>query len=227
MAESATRTVSRALDLLAAVCDAGGTTLAEAARTTDLSSSTALRLLRTLESSGFVRRDHAGAFRPGLRLVQLGAQALSSESLVSLAEAPLRRLVEATGESCYLSVPHLPGTEQEQCIYLAMEEGTHSIRHASWVGRSFPFAGSAAGAALSGAVGEEGYAVVGQAVEPDVTAVAAPIAIPATADSDPQIVAALSVVAPSYRMTSDVVDRTGRLVAAEAEDILQAHTIAA
>lgn len=227
MAESATRTVSRALDLLAAVCDAGGgASLAEAARSTDLSSSTALRLLRTLESSGFVRRDDAGSFRPGLRLVQLGAQALSSESLVSLAEAPLRRLVEATGESCYLSVPHLRGTEQEQCIYLAMEEGTHSIRHASWVGRSFPLAGSAAGAALSGEVGEQGYAVVGQAVESDVTAVAAPITVPGADGAEPQIVAALSVVAPSYRMTEEVVEQTGALVAAEAADILHARAAA-
>ncbi|WP_010525809.1 IclR family transcriptional regulator [Nesterenkonia sp. F] len=227
MAESVTRTVSRALDLLAAVCDAGGTNLAEAARATDLSSSTALRLLRTLESSGFVRRDDAGSFRPGLRLVQLGAQALSSESLVSLAEAPLRRLVEATGESCYLSVPHLQGTEHEQCIYLAMEEGTHSVRHASWVGRSFPMTGSAAGAALSGAVDEQGYTVVGQAVESDVTAVAAPIAIPPAADAEPQIVAALSVVAPSYRMTSEAVDRIGQFVAAEAAGILHARAVAA
>lgn len=225
MAEPSTRTVSRALDLLAAVCDAGETTLAEAARRTELNSSTALRLLRTLEGAGFVRRDDDGAYRPGLRIVQLGAQALSAESLVSLAEGPLRRIVEATGESCYLSVPHLQGTRAEHGIYLAMEEGTHSIRHTSWVGRTVPLDGTAVGAALRGEVPlsgpEAGYVVAGDVVESDVTAIAAPVRVPA-AGSEGRIVAALSVVAPSYRMDATTVTACGRLLAEEARSILHA-----
>lgn len=222
MAESSTRTVSRALDLLAAVCDAGDLALADAARRTDLSSSTALRLLRTLESSGFVRRDD-GVYRPGLRIVQLGAQALSSESLVSLAAASLRRLVQSTGESCYLSVPHLQGTHHEHGIYLAMEEGTHSVRHSSWVGRSLPLEGTAVGAALRDEAPQQGpeagYVVVHDAVESDVTAIAAPVRVPA-AHGLGRIVAALSVVAPSYRMSREAVAEIGRLVACEASRIL-------
>jgi urocanate hydratase len=105
VADTSTRTVERALLLLGAVCERGSVTLADAARDAGLSASTALRLLRTLESTGFVRRDDAGGYRPGLRVVQLGAQALSSESLVSLAEGSLERLVRLTGESAYLSVP--------------------------------------------------------------------------------------------------------------------------
>lgn len=222
MAEPSTRTVSRALDLLAAVCEAGDLPLADAARRTDLSSSTALRLLRTLESSGFVRRDD-GVYRPGLRIVQLGAQALSAESLVSLATEPLRRLVAATGESCYLSVPHLQGTRSEHGIYLAMEEGTHSVRHSSWVGRSVPLAGSAVGAALRGEAFTEGpqagYVVVEDAVESDVTAIAAPVQV-LTSSGAGRIVAALSIVAPSYRMDAETTAAHGRLVAAEAGSIL-------
>ncbi|MHA7191318.1 IclR family transcriptional regulator [Arthrobacter sp. MDT2-16] len=210
MAESSTRTVERALVLLGAVCDAGSLTLADAAREAELSASTALRLLRTLEGTGFVRRDALGAYRPGLRVVQLGAQALGHESLVSLAEPALDRLVEQTGESAYLSVPSHDG----EGVYLAMREGTHSVRHASWVGRSIPLGGTAVGAVLTGGPPADGFVVVRDGVETDVTAIAAPVSPGGRA------VAALSVVVPSYRITAAEARRFGMLVAHEAASLL-------
>lgn len=217
MAESSTRTVERALVLLGAVCDAGSLTLADAARETDLSASTALRLLRTLEGTGFVRRDALGAYRPGLRVVQLGAQALGHESLVSLAEPALERLVDRTGESAYLSVPSHDG----EGVYLAMREGTHSVRHASWVGRSIPLAGTAVGAVLTGSPATDGFVVVRDGVEADVTAIAAPVSPGA------RTVAALSVVVPSYRITEAEAHRIGALVAQEAATLLTRQDAAA
>ncbi|HXD27766.1 MAG TPA: IclR family transcriptional regulator, partial [Arthrobacter sp.] len=214
MAEPSTRTVERALQLLGSVCDAGYISLAEAARETGLSASTALRLLRTLEASGFVRRDPEAGYRPGMRIVQLGAQALSHESLVSLAMESLRHLVASTGESAYLSVPSLGGTAAEHSIYIAVEEGTHSVRHTSWVGRSIPLDGSAVGTVLRGRTPAEGYVVVDRGVEADVTAIAAPITVGRGDES--RVIAALSVVAPSYRITPDLITAIGRQVAAEA-----------
>ncbi|MHA7263245.1 IclR family transcriptional regulator [Arthrobacter sp. TMN-37] len=210
MADTSTRTVERALQLLGAVCERGTLTLAEAARDAGLSASTALRLLRTLESTGFVRRDDAGGYRPGLRVVQLGAQALSSESLVSLAEGSLDRLVRLTGESAYLSVP----SHDAHGIYLAVREGTHSVRHASWVGRSIPLKGTAVGAVLSGATPPAGFVVVRDGVEADVTAIAAPV------HAGGRIAAALSVVVPSYRISEDEAAGIGKQVAREAAAIL-------
>ena len=210
MAESSTRTVERALVLLGAVCDAGSLTLADAAREAELSASTALRLLRTLEGTGFVRRDGLGTYRPGLRVVQLGAQALGHESLVSLAEPALERLVEQTGESAYLSVPSHDG----EGVYLAMREGTHSVRHASWVGRSIPLEGTAVGAVLDGAHPGAAFVVVRDGVEADVTAIAAPVS------PGGRPVAAISVVVPSYRITEAEAGRIGALVAREATALL-------
>lgn len=221
MAEPATRTVERALQLLGSVCDAGHISLAEAARGTELSASTALRLLRTLEASGFVRREDDGGYRPGMRIVQLGAQALSHESLVSLAAEPMRRLVAATGESAYLSVPALGGTAAEHSIYIAVQEGTHSVRHTSWVGRSVPLEGSAVGTVLRGGAADGGYVVVDRGVEQDVTAIAAPITVGHGGEA--RVIAALSVVAPSYRITQALIADIGRHVAAEAHTILTAH----
>ncbi|NQX13051.1 helix-turn-helix domain-containing protein [Microbacteriaceae bacterium VKM Ac-2855] len=187
--ETATRAVDRALALLAVICDRGSATLAESARATDLAASTALRLLRTLEGSGFVRRDDAGVFRPGSRLVQLGAQALTSEALIEKAHPIMQDLVEETGESVYLSIEGHKST----AVYISIVEGTHSVRHASWVGRTISLEDSAAGAVLCGKTPDEGFVVVASGIEPDITAIAAPVR------AGNRIVAAMSLVVPSYR----------------------------
>jgi DNA-binding IclR family transcriptional regulator len=210
VAETPTRTVDRALSLLGAVCDQGPITLADAARAADLSASTALRLLRTLEAQEFIRRVADGRYAAGARIVQLGALALSNDSLVSLAEPALARVVAETGESCYLAVRGAGDT----ALYIAIVEGTHSIRHASWVGRSIPLHGSAAGAVLTGGTGDAGYVVVMQGVEDDVTAIAAPVVVGG------RVVASLSVVVPSYRTTDVKNAAIGRLLVAESRSIL-------
>jgi len=210
MAETPTRTVDRALSLLGTVCDSGPISLADAARAADLSASTALRLLRTLEAQEFVRRVPDGRYAAGARIVQLGALALSNDSLVSLAEPALARIVAETGESCYLAIRGAGDT----ALYIAIVEGTHSVRHASWVGRSIPLHGSAAGAVLEGETGDAGYIVVTQGVEDDVTAIAAPVVVGG------RVVASLSVVVPSYRTTDVKNAAIGRLLVAESRSML-------
>src|SRR3954453_14371316 len=94
---SSTRTVERALGLLAEVCAEGTISLTDCARRVDLPTSTALRLLRTLENADFVVRDQRGFFRAGARLIQLGAAAFGRNSLVAMAEPSLQRIVAQTG----------------------------------------------------------------------------------------------------------------------------------
>src|ERR1700754_120025 len=101
MSEPSTRTVERALALLATICERGGANLADTARDCDLAPSTALRLLRTLETTGFVSKDEFGMYRPGSRIIQLGAQALSDQSLIELAGPAMEELATDTGESVY------------------------------------------------------------------------------------------------------------------------------
>lgn len=208
-ADTTTRTAERALALLSVVCERGQISLVEAAKAVDLSSSTALRLLRTLESTTFIRRDDDGSYRPGVAIVQLGVLALSQESLVALCRDPMTRIVEQTGESAYLSIP-APG---RQGLYVAIVEGTHSVRHANWVGRKFPLDSSASGKALQGGAGEKGYCVVSDGVERDVTAVAVPITV------GDRVVGSLSVVVPSYRITTSSIERIGQILSGEAQQL--------
>ncbi|MCD1268013.1 helix-turn-helix domain-containing protein [Microbacterium sp. MEC084] len=207
--EQSTRTVERALSLLAHVCEEGSASLANSARAVDLSPSTALRLLRTLEATGFVRRDDEGSYRPGSRLVQLGAQALSNESLIDLCHQEMVGLAEATGESIYLSVEG----HGQSVLYISIVEGSHSIRHANWVGRTIPMQGSAAGLVLSGETPETGFVVVERGIERDVTALAAPVM------AGRRVVASLSILVPTYRIDERATRQFGRLLSAAARRI--------
>lgn len=204
-ADSTTRTVERALALLSVVCRQGAVTQSEAAKAAGLSTSTALRLLRTLEGADFVRREEAGTYRPGPAVVQLGVLALSQESLISTYRAAMDRIVEQTGESTYLSIPADGG----HGLYIAIAEGTQSVRHVNWVGRRFVLEGSAAGMALQSQTGPNGCAVVSDGVEPDVTAVAVPLAAGGKA------VASMSVVVPSYRMSAERINQICQVLTAE------------
>lgn len=191
------RSVDRALDLLTVVCahngDSSGCSLMDCAKATDLPPSTALRFLRSLTQRGFVSRDEAGMFHPGVELLRLGAGVLSRDNLIRVASPAMRRLASDINESIYLVVRNTDGN----CLYIAIEECAQPIRHVSWVGKTFTAQGSAANRVLSGKV-PLGQSVTEQGVvEQDVTAISSPII---AAD---QVVAAMSVLAPSYRMDEE------------------------
>jgi len=217
---SSTRAVERAIELLAQVCDRGEISLAESARRTGLAPSTALRLLRTLEASQLISRDDRGLFRAGPRLIQLGAAALGTQSLVGMAQPALQRIVQSCRETAYL---YLPGPANT-AIYAGMVEGLHSIRRSAWVGRSIPMAGTAAGAAFRDEVDAVGYVVIRSAVERDVTAIAAPVrcsSYPFGSIGGSVVVAALSVVGPAYRLDEDQAASIGQMVRSEADALTQ------
>jgi urocanate hydratase len=206
---AATRSVERALGLLAHVCESAPVSLSECAKVVGLSPTTALRLLRTLEGLDFVSRDAGGDFHPGSLAFRFGAIALGRNQMVKAAEPALERLSVQCGESAYLGI----AGRSDEAVYIAMAEGTFSIRHAGWVGRTVPVDRTAIGAALQGRTPECGYVVVRSKVEEDVTAIAAPIAWTGG------IAGALNVVGPSYRLDQQRSRDVGEAVAAEARTI--------
>ncbi len=201
-----TRTVDRALDVLAVVCERGSATLSEIARETGLSPSTCARLLKVLDAQEFVRR-HEGVYRPGAHIIRVGALALSSANIVAVGQVELDRIAAETGESAYLSLPS-PG---RQAILAALAHGTHPVRHVSWVGRAVSLDGTAVGAALLGGIGRRGFANLVRITSPDTTSIASPV------HSHTRVVAALSVVVPEFRATPDYLERVGTIVAEAAD----------
>jgi IclR family acetate operon transcriptional repressor len=202
------RAVQRAFDLLA-LLGAGPqpATLSELARNSALPVSTVARLLATLEQSGFVRRAGDGRYAPGTKLMQVGLASLRSFNLYDLAEPHLRRLSEASGETANLAVR----VDDRNAMYLRQVVSPHSIHHASWLGRLLALGKTAVGAALLGEIPPSGYVARRDTLEPDVTAIAAPVRGPAG-----ETVAALSITGPTFRIDDKAVARYGALVLREA-----------
>lgn len=207
---SSVRAVQRALKVLDCFSDGRAKiTLSEAARSTELPISTVSRLLLTLEQAGFVRRSGA-AYVCGMRLMQIGLNAMHNLSVYEIAEAHLTRVSEFTGESSYLGIP----SDGDHVVYVRQSLSAKSIRHSAWLGRTVPIQGTAIGAAITGSVGKFGYAATRQTLEPDVTAIAAPIYA-----SGGSIVAAVNLTGPTYRISDDDVHRFGLAVVEAARAI--------
>src|ERR1700733_4966733 len=197
-AGTGTRTVERALTLLASVAERGGT-LSQLARAAELSPSTASRLLATLAAAEMVRRDDHGHYQAGTRLRQLAAATLREDPLYELAGPHLEALAGETGETANLAV----GADEERVVYLRQFAGPKLVQTAGWAGRTIPRRGTALGDAMRGAVNGHGYVAREGAVEPDVTSIAA----------------GLSVLVPSYRVSRRRIERCGEAVARHAAEL--------
>lgn len=210
-ADESVRSVQRAYAILAVFgADLPAASMTQISRLTSLPVSTASRLLGTLESLDFVRRDGAGLYSLGLRMLQLGIAARHSFNFIEVAEPFLASLNETTGENANLAVE----VDAEHFTYVRQLMSRHPIRHASWAGRLLPVKDSANGAALRGKVGPEGYAYTHKTVEPDVCAVAAPIR-----DEGGAIVASIGVTGPVYRIPESRLRDYGALVTQAASRI--------
>lgn len=189
------RATDRGLRLVRAIADQPhGLALAELSRAIELSPSTCLRQLRALEAAGFAVRRLDGAWVPGPELLRIARSLTAIATLPRLAEPVLVTLADVTGESAYLVEP----IDGESAVYAAMEPGRHSLRHVSWLGHTITRAGTALGRALEGDVDDDGVAVRHDAVEDGITAVSAPVT-----DATGSVVAALSVVGPTFRLVDD------------------------
>ena len=208
------RATDRGLALLRVVADRpDGIALADAARAVELTPSTALRQLRSLESAGFAQRLDDGRFVPGPELLRIARRLSASVPLPQLAEPMLTRLAEITGESAYLAEV----ADASSVVYTAAQPGRHAIRHVSWLGQRVARRGTAVGAAVAGRVDTDGVAVRCDAVEDGITAVSAPVHAP-----DGQVLGALSIVGPSFRLREAILDTAREAVAAEAAALSRA-----
>ena len=198
------RSVYRAFSILTSFTpERPSASLSELARQSELPVSTVSRLLATLESLSFVRRLSGGDYGLGVRVLQLGFAARQTFDIIGVSEPHLIRLNEATEENTNLGVR----TDAKQFTYVHQIPSRHPVRHASWVGKIQPIRGTANGAALLGNVGKQGYVATRRTIEVDVSAVAAPVR-----GVGGEIVASISITAPTYRVSDEQLSRYGTLV---------------
>ncbi len=129
------RAVSRALSLLRCFShEAAEFTLAELSEQVELSKSTVLRLLCTLEEQAFVQHDPiTGKYRLGLTMIELGAIALEHLDLRRAARPLLKLLRDQTQESVTLTV-----MDSNDVLYVEMLESPQPVKIAARPGRRLP-----------------------------------------------------------------------------------------
>ena len=135
----------RALTIVNRLAEAvDGISLTEVARQVGLSSSTAHRLLTTLEQERYVHFDaERRLWRVGVQAFVVGNAFLRTRSLVGTARPHMRMLMEESGETVNLAVE-----DQGEAIYLAQVECHQMMRVFARPGGRVPLHCSSVGKAL-------------------------------------------------------------------------------
>jgi DNA-binding IclR family transcriptional regulator len=143
------QSVQRATAILRAAADrADGETASGLARASGLSTSTALRLIHTLEREGFLARRSDGRYTIGLALARLGRGAEAGDLIDAATRAALDRLAAETRETVTLSV-----VRGGEALDVVLQIDTpHMVKAVSWVGRRYPLHASSSGKVLLAAL---------------------------------------------------------------------------
>lgn len=122
------QSLGRALQILASLGE-GERSLDQLAAELGVHKTTVLRLLRTMESERFVRRDAAHRYRLGSRLFALADVAREQHVVRDVAAPHLRELNQKTGQTV-----HLAAWENGEVVYIDKLDSVRSVRMYSQVG---------------------------------------------------------------------------------------------
>jgi DNA-binding IclR family transcriptional regulator len=143
------QSVQRATAILRAAAERpAGETASGLARAAGLPTSTALRLIRTLEQEGFLARRGDGRYAIGVALARLGRDAEAGDLVDATAHAALERVAAETRETVTLSV--VRGSEALDVVLQI--DTPHMVKAVSWVGRRYPLHASSSGKVLLAAL---------------------------------------------------------------------------
>ncbi|MCC7426302.1 MAG: helix-turn-helix domain-containing protein [Alphaproteobacteria bacterium] len=134
----------RALQVVAAFRTSPRLALSELSRRTGLFKSTLLRILATLEQSGFVMRLADGQYGLGGIVYELGAGYVAAFRLEEIIKPALARLSEATGESAAFYVRL---GEKRQCLFRV--DSPQTVRAVIVVGQILDLDGAATSVLLN------------------------------------------------------------------------------
>lgn len=183
---------------------AGALTVREIAQRSDLPQNVVQRVVPVMQEADLLWVQPDGSYRLGLELFSLAAQVAWVDRLRVLSRPVLTQLRDSTRETANLAV-----MDGDQAIYVEQVESRQALRYGGWLGRRIPIGGTALGAALCD---PDMVHVKDGAVEEGVTAIACGIR-----GTFPP--AAVSLLAPSWRIERWGLDPAGRLVAAAARQL--------
>jgi IclR family KDG regulon transcriptional repressor len=102
--EIAMSLLERGLDILEFICANGGVGVHDISRALDVPTSTAYRILGTLQERGYVRHSGPGCYEVGSRLLTLQGVTERQNQLMQVARPHLRQLAWQTGQTAHLAV---------------------------------------------------------------------------------------------------------------------------
>ncbi|ASU78534.1 IclR family transcriptional regulator [Actinopolyspora erythraea] len=136
------QSLRRGLALLTELAE-GPRNLDQLAEAVGVHKSTAMRLLRSLETDRFVKRSDTHHYRLGSALFELADRALDEIDVRDTARTHLLELGESTGHTVHLAV-----RENDQVVYVDKVDSTHAVRMYSRVGARAPLHCTAVGKVL-------------------------------------------------------------------------------
>jgi len=149
--EATISAVSRALQAIETLAASPkGLTVSALSQRLGIELSIASRILSTLATDGYVRRDPAGQYVLTYRLVATASRFVDELGFVDLCLPLLQELADRTGELVQLAL-----REGDDLWYVAKAEGKQRIRMLSAIGREAPLHASAIGKAWLGTLGED------------------------------------------------------------------------
>jgi DNA-binding IclR family transcriptional regulator len=139
------QSVLKAFNLLEALAaEDSNATIPLLAKKLDLSRNKMFRLLATLEDNGFIERDNAtGVYRLGLHAFEMAQNILKSASLIRLSHPVMEELARKHDEAVYITVMN-----NDEVFFLDMVDSFQQIKATTLVGLRFPFFTNAAGKAI-------------------------------------------------------------------------------
>ena len=219
--------------------------VSEIGRRTRLHKSTTHRILMALEYNQLIKQNpETGKYHLGIKLFKLGNQAVLQFDLRDICRPHLVRLMDKTKETVHLAV-----LDGDQVLYLDKVEGPHALRMPSRVGRHITTYCTSLGKAMLSCLEEtdvkrmlqsqpfkvltpntirnldllladlratrkRGYSIDDEEIEIGLRCVGAPIY-----DHTMRMVGAISVAAPSARLTTQKLPAFGRMVMEVAAEI--------
>lgn len=241
---SVVQSVDRALTIMEILARDDWSGVTEIAKELGIHKSTVFRLVSTLERRGFVEQHtQTQKYRLGFAVVRLANGVRAELDLAQLARPVCERLSEHTGETVNLAV--LEGGDVVNVDQVNLSSQTVSV---NWLGRRSALHATSTGKVFLAAMPPQdldtyiarglsrntphtitdpenlrahlsevrrlGFGTGFEELEEGLNAVAAPVR-----GADGQLVAALCVSAPSYRLTSGDVEEVGKLVSAGALEV--------
>jgi DNA-binding IclR family transcriptional regulator len=220
--------VDRAIAILYLLAQRGSAGVTEVATELGVHKSTAFRLIGALESGSLLEQDgERGKYRLGRGILRLAAATTGRLELPTESRSVCRQLAAKLGEAINVAI-----FDDGQTTNILQEYGPSAITERNWIGQRTPLHATASGkvllawmdpvalkealssalhrytphtvtdpAALEAelaAVREQGWASTNEEFEIGLNAVAAPIR-----DATGEVVAAVGVSGPSYRLTVD------------------------